>query len=518
MAPEEPRPDRREINLADPGAAPPPPRSLRWVVVLLAVVLVAGLAAGGFLLRRPITGGLRVAGGWAGDAAGTVWDLWSDWGTSLQDRAAAIPEPPPPTTVPPVVPVDSRSVLLTVGDGIGASAFALLVQPPVGDRELVMIPQTLLVQVPGLGEFSMAESLAFGGPDLARLAVANEMGIRIDDLVAVPGGGLTVLAEDLVVDVPVELFVEEPDGSRRLIASGTQRLSIDLVELLLVEQGTGDQFDWLRRQEAVWEGIGAFVAEDPRAAVRLMASGADPTGSAALLTARASGPPAPEGGPPAEGRDPQRQWNGRVEPAGGRSAHRRRFLHLPLGQCRPIRLRHEPGDRPGRGCGRGGPGGRSHPGGDRSAARGPGTLGSRRHQYHRGNRSSPQGGLTPISLHADTTIAASAAAAAIDEKKGLGVVLLDVSGLLVITDVFVIATGASRRHVKALAEDVEDVLKDSDRRPLRREGLADGTWVLLDYGDIVIHVFDEETRSFYDLERLWGDAPRLDFQPTPSQA
>jgi len=126
--------------------------------------------------------------------------------------------------------------------------------------------------------------------------------------------------------------------------------------------------------------------------------------------------------------------------------------------------------------------------------------------------------LSPISLHSETTTAATAAAAAIDDKKGLGVVLLDVSGLLVITDVFVIATGASRRHVKALAEDVEEELKDSDRRPLRREGLADGTWVLLDYGDIVVHVFDEETRAFYDLERLWGDAPRLDFQPAPAPA
>ena len=83
--------------------------------------------------------------------------------------------------------------------------------------------------------------------------------------------------------------------------------------------------------------------------------------------------------------------------------------------------------------------------------------------------------------------------------------------------VALMATGASRRHVKALAEDVEEVLKEADRRPIRREGLADGTWVLLDYGDIVVHVFDEEKRSFYDLERLWGDAPRLDFQPTPSQ-
>ena len=126
--------------------------------------------------------------------------------------------------------------------------------------------------------------------------------------------------------------------------------------------------------------------------------------------------------------------------------------------------------------------------------------------------------MSPITLHSDTTTAASAAAAAIDDKKGLGVVLLDVSGLLVITDVFVIATGASRRHVKALAEEVEEELKDVDRRPLRREGLSDGTWVLLDYGDIVVHVFDEETRAFYDLERLWGDAPRLDFQPAPAPA
>jgi ribosome-associated protein len=105
-------------------------------------------------------------------------------------------------------------------------------------------------------------------------------------------------------------------------------------------------------------------------------------------------------------------------------------------------------------------------------------------------------------------------ATAIDDKKGLDVVLLDVSGLLVITDVFVIATGTSRRHVRTLAEETEAQLKKAnDRRPLRREGMDDSTWVLLDYGDVVVHVFDEETRAYYDLERLWGDAPRLDFEP-----
>lgn len=120
-------------------------------------------------------------------------------------------------------------------------------------------------------------------------------------------------------------------------------------------------------------------------------------------------------------------------------------------------------------------------------------------------------------MHPDTTIAASTAAAAIDDKKGLGVVLLDVSHLLVITDVFVIAAGTSRRHVLTLAEEVEAKLKDGGRRPLRREGTEDATWVLLDYGDVVVHVFDEPTRAYYDLERLWGDAPRIEV-PTASQA
>lgn len=98
----------------------------------------------------------------------------------------------------------------------------------------------------------------------------------------------------------------------------------------------------------------------------------------------------------------------------------------------------------------------------------------------------------------------------------MGIALLDVSGLIVLTDVFIIASGTSRRHVMALAEETEMQLKADDRRPLRREGMDDGTWVLLDYGDVVVHLFDEETRAYYDLERLWADAPRLVFEPAVS--
>jgi len=83
----------------------------------------------------------------------------------------------------------------------------------------------------------------------------------------------------------------------------------------------------------------------------------------------------------------------------------------------------------------------------------------------------------------------------------------------VLTDVFVIATGTSRRHVKTLAEEIEARLSPLDRKPLRREGVEEGNWVLLDFGDLVVHLFDAETRAYYDLERLWRDAPRVVFEP-----
>ena len=106
----------------------------------------------------------------------------------------------------------------------------------------------------------------------------------------------------------------------------------------------------------------------------------------------------------------------------------------------------------------------------------------------------------------------------LDEKKGIDIVLLDVSELLWITDAFVIVSGTSRPHVQSLAEDVELKLKTEDRRPLRIEGKAEGKWVLLDYGEAVVHVFQPETRDFYGLERLWGDAPRLTWETLASDA
>ena len=104
--------------------------------------------------------------------------------------------------------------------------------------------------------------------------------------------------------------------------------------------------------------------------------------------------------------------------------------------------------------------------------------------------------------------AALAAARAAMGKQGRDLAILDVHELIVITDYFVICSGTSERQVKTIVDEVERSLRDLDRKPVRREGETEGRWVLLDYVDVVVHVFAEEEREYYDLERLWSDAPR----------
>lgn len=107
---------------------------------------------------------------------------------------------------------------------------------------------------------------------------------------------------------------------------------------------------------------------------------------------------------------------------------------------------------------------------------------------------------------------------ALDDKKGIDIALLDVGDLFQITEVFVIATGTSRPHAQTLAEAVEEKLREVGRKPLRSEGKAEAEWILLDYGDVVLHVFQQEPRDFYGLERLWGDAGRVEWEPASSEA
>lgn len=104
--------------------------------------------------------------------------------------------------------------------------------------------------------------------------------------------------------------------------------------------------------------------------------------------------------------------------------------------------------------------------------------------------------------------AAVAAARAAAAKQAEHITILDVHGLIVITDYFVICSGATERQVRTIVEEVEKALRDLGRKPVRREGESERRWVLLDYVDLVVHVFTEQEREYYELERLWGDAPR----------
>jgi ribosome-associated protein len=105
---------------------------------------------------------------------------------------------------------------------------------------------------------------------------------------------------------------------------------------------------------------------------------------------------------------------------------------------------------------------------------------------------------------------ARVAAEAAAEKKAADVVVLRVAELLVVTDYFVIATGANDRQVKVIADEVEEQLRLVGVKPVGREGETEATWILLDFGDLVVHVFQPAEREFYRLEKLWSDAPRMD--------
>lgn len=111
------------------------------------------------------------------------------------------------------------------------------------------------------------------------------------------------------------------------------------------------------------------------------------------------------------------------------------------------------------------------------------------------------------------------AARAADDKQGLGITILDVSSVLAITEVFVITSASNSRQVKTIASEVTDKVRETlGRSPLHSEGAGEQQWVLLDYGDVVIHIFADEARRFYEIERLYSDMPKIAFvAPSPTR-
>lgn len=125
------------------------------------------------------------------------------------------------------------------------------------------------------------------------------------------------------------------------------------------------------------------------------------------------------------------------------------------------------------------------------------------------SRSAAAGSTGAAEARALALIAARAA----DEKQADDVVVIEVGPILGICDLFVICSARNRRLVAAVAQEIEDhVAIETDRRPKSVEGLDECTWVLVDYGDVVVHVFGEDERAYYRLDRLYGDAPRVAWQ------
>lgn len=123
-----------------------------------------------------------------------------------------------------------------------------------------------------------------------------------------------------------------------------------------------------------------------------------------------------------------------------------------------------------------------------------------------------------ITSKADIEVLVRSAANAAAEKKATDVVAMFVGETLVVTDYFLIATGSNDRQVHAIADAIEDALREVHVKPIGREGERELKWVLLDYGDFVVHVFQPAEREFYRLEKLWADAPVLDLPASVANA
>ncbi len=128
-----------------------------------------------------------------------------------------------------------------------------------------------------------------------------------------------------------------------------------------------------------------------------------------------------------------------------------------------------------------------------------------------GDPHAPLGELTPVTATDRARELSLVAAQAAADKLATDVTLIDVSDQLVITDVFVIASGSTVRQVSAIVDAVQEAMRAHGEKPLRREGEREGLWVLLDYADVVVHVQQDAERVLYALERLWSDCPTIPF-------
>ncbi|WP_369401074.1 ribosome silencing factor [Demequina salsinemoris] len=116
-------------------------------------------------------------------------------------------------------------------------------------------------------------------------------------------------------------------------------------------------------------------------------------------------------------------------------------------------------------------------------------------------------GAWPVTASSRAIALTEAVARAAAEKKAEEIIALDVSEHLPLADVFVVASGTNERQVTAIAEGIEEALLDEGAKAIRREGIREGRWALMDFNDVIVHVMHQEDRAYYELERLWKDCP-----------
>ncbi len=163
-------------------------------------------------------------------------------------------------------------MLVVVGKG-DAAAFALVSTGPNSPASVIVLPQDLLVSVPGFGEYRLGQAMLFEGPDLVALSVTNEFGIRIDRVVVLPAGALAAaITSPVTIDLVAPFFVDDGTSIVRQLPAGESQVTADLLEELLVAEGTGDPFEWIQRQGTAWRAILGAVEVEPRVADRLLAT------------------------------------------------------------------------------------------------------------------------------------------------------------------------------------------------------------------------------------------------------
>jgi len=394
-----------------------------------------------------------------------------------------------------------EDVLVIATEGDRATGFlAMRVDSKGGQVYGIAIPDGAFIDVPGQGFERIGEAYE-AGADVALSAVSNYLTVPFKNYVVVPKAAYAAALREMSVDGVVAATTESNLNAAELKELGVVLGRIDQENVALVPMPVkpiklGDQtyFEPQRKEIAdllrQWWGVDA--SKEVNAVRVIVYNGV--------------------GKPGAAGEAAQQLIRGGFRVVDTKNADRFDYDKTKVivrrgtaAQGEAVRAAHRSTRH--RGAGRGGEG---------RAGRGRGKLGPLYRGRDRRDRYRGQGlqahartrGRSAVNSSKEFALVAADAAT---DKKAVDVIAIEVSELLVVTDYFVICSGNTDIQVRAIADQIEDRLREECAiKPIGREGVAEGKWVLLDFGDLVVHVFQPEERAFYRLETLWGDAPRLD--------